>query len=167
MNPNGNPATLTPVKPGEVLNPKGINQYTYRANFEQSIDRLLAGRWTFRREPVEDKEGEKVACLICGFRNCNLYVGQQQYAHAACIDEIDGMTRGEAIAYATVHRAMAGDEKMLPHVLDRVWPKVTKHEVDLPGADAAALTDRLSSHATRKRSNGADRSDDDSREAGA
>ena len=155
------------IQPGEVRNPKGINQYTYRRDFEISIDRLLAGRWEFRREPVEDKEGEKCSCLICGLRNCNLYVGEQQYAHAACIDEIDGMSRGEAIAYVTVRRAMAGDEKMLPCVLDRVWPKVTKHEVDLPGADPAALAARLTAGAHRRRTNGEDRSDAPAGKAGA
>lgn len=73
----------------------------------------------------------------------------------------------DAVAGRLIELLLIGDRAAMTAYLDRVWPKILKHEVDLPGADAAALADRLSGHATRKRSNGADRSDDDSREAGA
>lgn len=120
------------VKPGQKLNPEGRNQYTYRRDFELAIDELLKGVYEFRREVVEDSEGEQVRCILCNLRNCNLYVGHQMYAHKGCIDQIDQLTRGQVIALVTVQRAMAGDEKMLPTVLDRLWPKIQKHEVDVP-----------------------------------
>jgi hypothetical protein len=150
------PENLIPAKPGEVRNPKGINQYSYRRDFEDAIQRLLKGQWKFRRELIEDKEGQKVPCLICGLKNCDIYVGEQQYAHGACVDGLDGMSRGEAIAYVTVRRAMQGDEKLLPVVLDRLWPRVSKHEIDLPGIDPSGLADELAAAAKRKRSNGHD-----------
>ena len=34
-------ANLTPIKPGQVLNPQGINQYTYRKEWERTIDAAL------------------------------------------------------------------------------------------------------------------------------
>jgi len=40
-----------------------------------------------------------------------------------------GMTRGEALASATVAAAFALEEKHLANVLKRVWPEVVKHEV--------------------------------------
>ena len=119
----------SPWKPGETGNPEGRNQYTYRRDFELAIDELLKGVYEFRREVVEDNEGAQVACILCGLKGCNLYVGHQLYAHGACVDQIDSLTRGQVIALVTVQRAMAGDEKMLPTVLDRLWPKVTKLEL--------------------------------------
>lgn len=72
-----------------------------------------------------------------------------------------------AVAGRLIELLLMGDRAAMIAYLDRVWPKILKHEVDLPGADAAALADRLSGHAARKRSNGADRSDADTGEAGA
>jgi hypothetical protein len=41
-NPRGNPENLMPPpKPGEVRNPKGHNQYTYRRVFEDAVEKLL------------------------------------------------------------------------------------------------------------------------------
>lgn len=37
----GNPKFLKPAKPGEVRNPKGINQYTYRAEAEAYFAKVL------------------------------------------------------------------------------------------------------------------------------
>jgi hypothetical protein len=84
----------TQFKPGQVGNPEGRNQYTYRADFELAIGELLKGVYEFRREVVEDEEGAKVRCLLCNGLQCNLYVGHQMYAHAACVDQIDSLTRG-------------------------------------------------------------------------
>jgi hypothetical protein len=42
VNPKGTPENLTPFKPGDVGNPKGINQYTYRAEAEKALDAMLA-----------------------------------------------------------------------------------------------------------------------------
>jgi len=57
-NPNGTPENLSPpFKPGDVGNPKGINQYTYRREAEKAFDRMLSefadGRT--RAEAVIDK----------------------------------------------------------------------------------------------------------------
>jgi hypothetical protein len=94
-------------------------------------------------------------------RACNIYVGHQMYAHAACIDQIDSLTRGQVIALVTVQRAMAGDEKMLPTVLDRLWPKVEKREHTLTeSAEAGEVIARLAVFARSKRANGDGREDE-------
>lgn len=149
---------LKPFKPGDIGNPEGRNQYTYRRDFEVAIQELLKGVYEFRRELVEDNEGAKVHCILCGLKGCNIYVGHQLYAHKACVDQIDSLTRGQVIALVTVQRAMAGDEKMLPTVLDRLWPKVQKHEHEFTDDPAEAdLEDTMAGIARGKRANGSGR----------
>ncbi len=41
-------ANLRPVKPGEVRNPAGKNQYTYRRDFQAAIQRLADGTFIGR-----------------------------------------------------------------------------------------------------------------------
>lgn len=127
------PPRDTRFKPGEIANPEGRNQYTYRRDFELAIDELLKGVYEFRREVVEDKEGDAAHCLLCAFSHCDVYVGHGLYAHRDCIDQIESLTRGQVIALVTVQKAILGDEKMLPVVLERLWPKTTK--IELPPRD--------------------------------
>lgn len=155
--PNSLANLMPPAQPGEVRNPKGINQYTYRRDFELAIDELLKGVYEFRREIVEDSEGAQVRCLFCNMRQCNLYVGHQLYAHKACIDQIDQLTRGQVIALVTVQRGIAGDEKMLPVILDRLWPKTERREHAITEATGAStVLDKLTRIAELKRANGGD-----------
>ncbi len=158
----------TRFAPGQIGNPEGRNQYTYRRDFELAIADLLKGVFEFRRELVPDHEGAKARCLICNALQCTLYVGQNMYAHAGCIDQIGELTRGQVIALITVQRAMAGDEKMLPTVLDRLWPKVDRHEIEvIEAAPAEALISRLDSIAKRKKASGDNRKSRRSRANGS
>ena len=124
MNPKGHPATLKPCKPGEVRNPNGYNQFTYKRDAEQTFDRLL-------RSPSEHP----------------------------------GMTVAAAILSDLIVMARERDKWAIDKVLERILPAMQSHEVHFPGADAAALTDRLSGFTARKRTNGADREHDASGEA--
>jgi hypothetical protein len=69
-------------------------------------------------------------------------------------------TKRETLARVFVDEMLKRNGAMIREYLAREWPAVQKHEVDLPGADPAALADRLASVATKRRTNGADRSDD-------
>jgi hypothetical protein len=108
---NGNAAIRgRPIRPGEVRNPEGRNQYTYRRDFETSIGRLLNGELT-------DAEAEQVPEWVQALVN-------------------PGMARGEALAHITVLGALRG-EKHLLEALKRIWPVVTKAEVS--GAEGQPL----------------------------
>ena len=99
----GGGGRLTPILPGQVLNPTGRNQFSYRRDFERTIERLL-------RSPA---------------------AGSLEHAPEWMIDAVEpGMSKGEALAAATVAGALAGDLKHLGTVLKRIWPEVVKHEVD-------------------------------------
>ena len=92
-----------PIQPGQVLNPRGNNQYSYKRDFERTIDALLRGE--ISRDEIE---------LLPPLVRTSVQ---------------PGMTRGEALASATVAAAFALEEKHLANVLKRVWPEVVKHEV--------------------------------------
>ena len=116
-------ANLRPFKPGDVGNPKGTNQYTYRRDFERTIDAMLKGE-------LSPKEAEAVPDWV--------------------LDVITpGMTRGEAIAAVTVAGALRGDSRHLLGVLKRIWPETQKHEISevhrspltVPQPDLSHLTE--------------------------
>jgi hypothetical protein len=123
---NAGHANIIPPQPGEVRNPSGINQYTYRKDAEATFERLLRS--------VADR-GE--------------------------------MTVAEAILTDLVEMGQGKDKWAIDRVLERILPAVTKHEVDLPGADPAALAARLAPSTSRSRTNGEDRSDAPAGKAGA
>ena len=105
---NGSGPPGVPIKPGQVLNPKGNNQYTYRRDFETAIDELLAGSLTPEHaELIPENLREQIS-------------------------SIPDMTRGKAIAIIAVAGALGGDEKQLPDVLKRLWPIVEKKELSTP-----------------------------------
>ena len=95
---------LKPQRAGEPgHNQTGRNQYSYKRDFERTVDALLRGK------PVN---------------------GELDKAPRWLRDAVlPGMTRGEALAAATVAGAFSGDLKHLATVLKRIWPEVTKHEV--------------------------------------
>ena len=144
-----NPENLSPIQPGEVRNPKGINQYSYRQDFEKTVDALLASKVEYSREPIDLDEGKKVACIVCGLRKCDVFLGGFRYGHESCIQGLEGKTRGEVIGEITVRLAMCGDEKMLPDVLKRLWPAVNVHEVADTTADFAGLAASLARFAPK------------------
>ena len=103
---------LVNVKPGQVLNPKGNNQYTYKRNFERSIDNLLRG----------DVTPDYISLVPASIRELV----------QARLDNGDKLTRGEVLALITVAGAFKGDEKQLPEVLKRLWPVMEKRELSTP-----------------------------------
>jgi len=107
---------LNPAKPGEVRNPKGINQYTYRGDFERSIDALLKGKLS--GPEIEDLKLPD---------------------HIRHVVEAGEVTRGEVIAMITVAGAMMGEKERLAEVLARLWPKISKHEIEDTAGTLAAL----------------------------
>jgi hypothetical protein len=89
-NPNPDQRGLTPIRSGQVLNPSGRNQYTYRDEAERSLD-----KW------------------------CKKH--------------------GDDVIERLVTDAKNGKGYAMRLVLDRILPQVNKHEVELPGTDAAGL----------------------------
>lgn len=91
---------LRPARRGEIKNPEGKNQWTYRADFERSIARLM------------DQHGDAIATRL-----------------------VRGAARGK-------------DLRLLLALLERVFPRVERHElkgdvsVDASG-DLAAVMARL------------------------
>lgn len=107
-----------PVQPGEVRNPTGINQYTYRRKFEHAVEALLTGT------APPDVAMELLKLLPEAARPALQAMGSD-------------VTPGEALAVCTIAQALIGDEKARAEVLKRVWPAVEKHEVS--GPNGAAL----------------------------
>lgn len=107
---------LVPPKPGEVRNPEGHNQYTYRRDFERAIDTLLKGEPS-ERETADLKLPDHIRYVV----------------------EAGEVSRGEVIAMITVAGAMMGEEKRLAEVLARLWPKISKHEIEDTAGTLAAL----------------------------
>lgn len=101
-----------PIQPGQVLNPQGNNQYTYRRDFETAIDRFLAGVAT--RPDVE----------------------AAQIPEHIRKDITAETTRAEVIARVLVSGAMAGDSKLLLEVVKRLRPVTSKHELSVPDEPA-------------------------------
>ena len=102
------PDGFVPIAPGEVRNPKGNNQYTYKRNFERAIDSLLCG----------DITPEHLAFIPESVR--------------PLIEAQGDMSRGEVMALITVIGGLSGDEKQLESVLKRLWPVMEKRELSTP-----------------------------------
>ncbi len=131
---------LKPAKPGEVLNPEGRNQYSYRRDFEATVDALLRSVYKFEPEQLTRGEGERARCLVCNLFACDARAGLNLYAHRDCLTELDGKTRGEVIGLVAVQRALTGDDKMLPEILKRLWPAPKPVEHQLPGVGEVRFT---------------------------
>jgi hypothetical protein len=136
---------LRPFKKGDVGNPEGRNQYTYRREFEEAIARLAKGKLL---------DGELEALNLPDF-----------IAHL--IDSSEEMTRGEIIAFVTMFKAMQGGKDGLSEALARLWQKIERVEHDYSVADNAALIDRLASIARSRGANGSGGEPDDGGTAGA
>jgi len=110
-----------PIKPGEVRNPQGHNQYTYRRNFEKAVDQALGGKLS---PELKQFIPESVLPLIEGRED---------------------LTTGEAIALVQIAKTLTGDEKATSETLARLWLKTERHEhtgpdgKDLAGQGESAL----------------------------
>ena len=99
-----------PIQPGQVLNPEGKNQWTYRRDFEHAVERLCSGEIT---EELLEYIPDQIRPLFS-----------------------EEMSGGEALAKMLMVRALRGDEKCLTEALKRIWPATQKHEID---GDAAVV----------------------------
>jgi hypothetical protein len=63
---------------------------------------------------------------------------------------------GRDLVRKIANEAKAGKPWAAKLILDRVLPAVTKHELEIPGADPIGLFDALAAESKRKRSNGHD-----------
>jgi hypothetical protein len=84
------------IRPGEVRNPEGRNQYTYRREIEQNALDLLDGE--LPPDQLEDLP---------------------QWVQKAIKA---GMTRGEAIVAIMIAGALRGERPYFQEALKRVWP---------------------------------------------
>jgi hypothetical protein len=98
-----------PIVPGEVRNPEGRNQWTYRRDFEQTIAKLLDGE-------LSAEEAENTPEWVR--------------------DIVEpGMTRGAALAAIAVTGALRGEGKHFEELLKRVWPATEKRELAGAGGE--------------------------------
>ena len=98
-------ANLQPIQPGEVRNPEGVNQYTYKRDFEQTVDALLKGQ-------LSPDEAESIPDWVRGLVSPN-------------------MTRGEALGLIAVQGALRGEGRHFDELLKRLWPSTEKREHQL------------------------------------
>ncbi len=101
----GRGSGLIPIVPGQVLNPKGRNQWSYREDFEHAIGKLLKGK-------LSDEEAKIIPEWMREIAG-------------------EGMTRGEALATITIGGALRGDEHWAKEALKRVWPATEKREYEI------------------------------------
>lgn len=134
MNPKGTPENLLPpIKPGEVRNPEGRNQYSYRRDYELAFDRLMGGKLT-----------------VAEARDLNI---PEHIRHI--IESSEEVKRSEVAARLSVHYLLSGDEKKWSDVFARVAPKVEKREHSLgESSGAEALVDRLAALSAKRRKKG-------------
>ena len=118
-------ANLQPIRPGEVRNPKGRNQYSYRRDFEAAIGRLAAGKYAGRSQACEDADLE---CVFCGLQKCERLAAGLGAIHEGCLRQVRKMTCGDVLAHVTWRRALSGDPRILPETLRRVWPALDRQE---------------------------------------
>ena len=116
------------VRPGQVLNPEGRNQFTYRRDFEATIQRLAEGKWSGE---VEDCEDADARCWLCDLRRCEHYATGIGPVHSKCLEQVREMNVGEILARVALQRALKGDEKLLTETLRRFWPVLEKRELVL------------------------------------
>ncbi len=111
-------ANLRPVKPGEVRNPAGQNQYTYRRDFQAAIQRLADGTFVGRDQACADRAA---ACSFCGLPECERLAAGLGAIHAECLEQVRSMKGGEVLAHVAWRQALSGDSRMLPEALKRFW----------------------------------------------
>ena len=111
-------ASLKPIRPGEVRNPEGRNQYTYRRDFQDAIQRLADGTFVGRDQACSDRA---VVCGFCGLPGCERAAAGLGAIHTECLAAVRGMKGGEVLAHVAWRQALSGDQRMLPEVLKRFW----------------------------------------------
>ena len=102
------PVRGKPIEPGQVLNPEGRNQYSYRRDNEETITRVLRGsRPEGIREAVRKTVPESSHVLL-----------------DSLLDELgERPTTGEVMGVLTVVHALSwDDQRHVAEVLKRIWP---------------------------------------------
>lgn len=131
-----------PWKPGQSGNPKGTNQFTYRQDFDDAMGRLIQG----------DIAPELLAFIPDDIRPLVSgpppeWLGEDRWTVAGVLRLIQ-----------VIESLRSGDAR--DKSLERLWPKVSHHELILPGIDEGGLGDALASAAKSRRSNGHDQDAD-------
>lgn len=104
------PLPPNPIRPGEVRNPQGINQYTYRRDFEMNIQRLL-----------KTAAPEHVRRLV-----------PESAKHMVEMLGTDA-TVGEIMAVVTICEGVAwNDQRHVSELLKRLWPAMATGTEDDP-----------------------------------
>jgi hypothetical protein len=124
-------ANLRPIQRGEVRNPSGRNQFTYRREFEAAIQRLAEGKYEGRTQPIDDASAR---CWYCQLPECQLQAAGIGPVHGECLTQVRGMTGAEALAHVGFRKGLAGDEKFWPELARRFWPATEKREHEASGS---------------------------------
>ena len=109
---------LKPIRRGEVRNPSGRNQYSYRRDFQAAIQRLADGTFVGRDQACADRAA---ACSFCGLPQCERLAAGLGAIHAECLEQVRSMKGGEILAHVAWRQALSGDSRMLPEALKRFW----------------------------------------------
>lgn len=99
------------TKPGEVRNPNGVNQYSYRQKFDESIGKLLQG------EITEDELKTLTQAFPPNFKDVIRRTFGKELP-----------TRGELLALREIWWTMQGHEPSTGRALARIWPATLKLE---------------------------------------
>ena len=119
-------ASLRPIKAGEVRNPNGKNQYTYRRDFEATIQRLAEGKYDPR---VQENGDDTAKCWYCQLPDCEKLAASLGAVHDECLELVREMTGGELLAHVGFQKALGGDEKYWSEYAARFWLKTEKREL--------------------------------------
>ena len=120
-------ANLRPAKLGEVRNPEGRNQYSYRRDFERAMARLAQGGVGLRTAPFEPGRSRSEPCGWCALplagRDDGVVVEELGPMHAACVARVRERTRGELLARLLWGKALRGEEWAAKLLAARLWPE--------------------------------------------
>ncbi len=118
------------VRPGQVRNPTGKNQFSYRRDFEATIQRLAEGKYDPR---VQENSDDTAKCWYCQLPDCEKLAASLGAVHDECLERVREMTGGELLAHVGFQKAISGDEKYWSEYAARFWPVLEKRELALSG----------------------------------
>ena len=113
---------LIPIKPGEVLNPKGINQYTAGASYRDQLDKVWLERALKNPETIQPKDYKGVLCLQCGMGSCDRHLGFNIFTHASCLELLAGLTVIQICALQERRLVLCGDDDARTHMRKTFTP---------------------------------------------
>lgn len=129
-----NTSGLKPSQPGEIRNPAGHNQYTYRRKFLTSMADLAQGKTGRQTTPYS---GPRV-CFVCRLAGCDVMASEVGPMHASCIDVVRESPRADLFARLLWSQALAGHEWACKLLAQHLAPAqlLVKLGLEEPGAAA-------------------------------